>query len=180
MTTANQTMHIFEQAGLGRAPYRYLGIEKQHTGCQFCATAIMFKFWLLSADGKKFFVGSDCILKSGDAGLKRLIDADLKKHQKELRLERENTVLSLFEGYLSFHPEFWTADGPFKGPHPFRYYAAQGRTMADYQKFCFDHSGRSTKAKLARTWLIMVGEMLPARQKGKKVKKGADATAPAV
>lgn len=161
------TVHIFEHAGLGQAPYRYMGIEKQYTFCEYCGTPILFKFWLLSKDGKRFFVGSDCIYKSGDAGLARLIDADVKKHQKELRDERNNALLEQFKRYLALHPEFFTEQGPFKGqPHPHAYYARQGRTLGSFHEWMWKHCGVSKRATMARRWLLLVGETLPARKTG--------------
>jgi hypothetical protein len=80
--------HLFEQAGLGEAPYEYLGCVdtgRSNTSCQFCNTKIRYEFHLKSKDGKKFFVGSDCIYKSGDAGLTKLAKFERKRIAKEQR-----------------------------------------------------------------------------------------------
>lgn len=61
MMMMTETKHMFEVAGLGKAPYTFDGVETTHgSTCQFCSTAIIYRFWLISADGKRFFVGSDC------------------------------------------------------------------------------------------------------------------------
>lgn len=74
-------VHVFERAGLGIAPYEFLGVQKMAyqacqgapvqpgTSCHYCGMGIMYAYQLKSSDGKKFHVGCDCIAKSGDAGL---------------------------------------------------------------------------------------------------------------
>ena len=156
MATPKPQIHIFERAGLGKAPYRYLGCEKQHTGCQYCGTAIAFKFWLQAADGKRFFVGSDCILKSGDAGLRNVIEPELRKHRKEMADERNKATIAEFETELAKRPTFYATTYGMQ-PHPSRYYASQGKTMADYVIFCYEHSGPSSKATWARRFLRDMG-----------------------
>lgn len=79
--TTDVGLHIFERAGCGKAPYRFIGISEEvyqacpdapvqaGGNCDYCGTGLRNKYWLLSADGRKFGVGCDCIEKSGDAGL---------------------------------------------------------------------------------------------------------------
>lgn len=87
-------VHVFEKAGLGRAPFRCVGVasipssslaETNPTAynnalamlpkglgcgsCSFCGTGIMHNFIISSADDRRFVVGSDCVAKTGDAGL---------------------------------------------------------------------------------------------------------------
>jgi hypothetical protein len=169
-------IHVFEKAGLGKAPYRYLGCEKSiyqacvgapiqpASTCNYCGTAIMYKFWLESADGKKFWVGSDCIFKSGDAGLKHAIDADVRKYQKEVRDSRTAALVDTFEAFLKANPTFFADD---KRPHPYAFYAAQGKTQGDYNRFCYEHAGPSKRATLARQFLVAAGVQLPAAKRGR-------------
>jgi hypothetical protein len=173
--THTGSVHVFERAGLGKAPYSYLGIEKESTSCQFCGTGIIFKFWLRSADGKRFFVGSDCIFKSGDAGLARLIDADVKKHQKELRDDRNKALIETFEAFMAANPGYWSRD---TRPHPFRWLAAQGKTMGDYQRFIYEHGGASKKASLARQLLIAANVALPTSKRSKSAAAAPTSAAP--
>ena len=75
-TFAPVTEHIFQTAGLGTAPYKFLRVEVSRgpiwfgdvqvgsyvqpmSCCQFCGTSIIYKFWLRSAEGHEFYVGSD-------------------------------------------------------------------------------------------------------------------------
>ena len=89
-------IHTFERAGLGLAPYRHLGVTdnlfvipghpeatKPGSSCDFCGTSIRAEHWLLSADGRKFKVGCNCIEKSGDKGLLSLAKLAIKKAKRE-------------------------------------------------------------------------------------------------
>lgn len=90
---ANETntvaLHPWEVAGLGKPPYKFVGIEHKigpirpidpKTGqwdgmteygapgqpmgsCQACGQGIAWCCWILSSDGKRFYVGSDCVEK---------------------------------------------------------------------------------------------------------------------
>ena len=95
MTTATEIkIHKFEAAGLGRAPFRFTGIEtaadraavqrerengglmfttNHSTSCDYCGQGIQNAYGVQSADGKRFKVGCDCIRKTGDAGLVRFV-----------------------------------------------------------------------------------------------------------
>lgn len=75
-------MHVFERAGLGRAPFRCIGFSEQvirHPdgttqaggSCDYCSTGIRYTCHIKAADGRTFKVGSDCVAKTGDAGLIR-------------------------------------------------------------------------------------------------------------
>ena len=81
-----EAIHLFEQAGLGQAPYEYLYcLDGAKTNCQFCNTGIRYRFYLKSKDGKTFFVGSDCIYKSGDRGLTKIAKTERSRIAKEQR-----------------------------------------------------------------------------------------------
>lgn len=79
--------HVFEKARLGVAPFRFIGCEEkrgpirladgteigadgQPMGtCDYCGQGIAICCSILSADGRKFVVGSDCVARTGDAGI---------------------------------------------------------------------------------------------------------------
>jgi hypothetical protein len=81
--SAEVGMHVFERAGLGKAPFRCIGFAevvyqahpdapRQPGGsCDYCGTGIMLQCKIKSADGRVFKVGSDCVAKTDDAGLIR-------------------------------------------------------------------------------------------------------------
>jgi hypothetical protein len=155
-------IHVFERAGLGPAPYTFLGVQVHPTGCQYCGTAISYMFWLRAANGKKFYVGSDCIFKSGDAGMRRIVEPIVKEHEKKLREEREKDYILRFTNYLQAHPDYWQAANP--GPHPYSWHARNGKTMGDYKKFIYEHAGRTKRATVARQALIGLGLETPRRK----------------
>ena len=80
METTNQ-LHVFERAKLGAAPFKFVGMEEKvyqachgapvqpGSSCDYCGTAIRYVCWINSKDGKRFKVGTDCVAKTGDAGL---------------------------------------------------------------------------------------------------------------
>lgn len=76
-------MHVFERAGLGKAPFRCVGMDEQvfrafpgapeKAGgcCKYCGNGIRYVYQIKGADGSIFGVGSDCVERTGDAGLIR-------------------------------------------------------------------------------------------------------------
>lgn len=107
MSNAEPTIHLFEAAGLGKAPFKLLYVVSLPSPamaaqnptaynnalrdiprdvpcgtCHFCGTAIMNNFIIQSKDGRKHAVGCDCIAKVGDAGLVSAVKAEEKKKRK--------------------------------------------------------------------------------------------------
>jgi hypothetical protein len=88
-------MHPFEVAGLGKAPFRCVGVSenvyvtaggahRQAGGsCDYCGTGIRWEYSIISSDQKRFVVGCDCVEKteSAVAGFKE----QKAIHQKQLR-----------------------------------------------------------------------------------------------
>ena len=108
--TAN-TIHPFEAAGLGIAPFRCTGVvEKsgpikypngmevgapgQPMGtCEFCGNGIKYCCQIVSHDGRHFEVGCDCVEKlhredNALATAAQRIRADIRRKQQEERAER--------------------------------------------------------------------------------------------
>lgn len=113
------SLHPFESAGLGKAPFRYVGMEHkvgpvmmadgitqigapgQPMGtCDYCLNGIAFCFRIRSADGKEFTVGCDCVeklYKDSNATASKLasdavyqkIKRDKAAHDRKVRLARE-------------------------------------------------------------------------------------------
>jgi ribosome-binding protein aMBF1 (putative translation factor) len=92
MNQTQPTTHVF--AHLGPAPYRFEGVAKnllQHAdgstqpggSCDHCGTGLLWEFHLVAADGRAFKVGSSCIAKAGDAGLRRVV-TDHQRAQREV------------------------------------------------------------------------------------------------
>jgi hypothetical protein len=75
-------MHVFERHGLGRAPFRCVGMfekrfdlgdgtSKPGGTCDYCGNGILYVYQVRSADRRTFGVGCDCVERTGDAGLIR-------------------------------------------------------------------------------------------------------------
>ncbi len=152
-------VHPFERAGLGKAPFRYVGIVAQeihhgqavvgsvggieittHAGgtCDFCGHAILDMFRVESADGQTFKVGCDCIHKV-DGVLATAIKTDAKAAKEA----REDTRIDTAKTHLGD----W---GVISQPHPNQYRAKQGDTLGDYCRWMFRNAGRSGKLTAAR------------------------------
>jgi len=99
-------IHPFEVAGLGIAPFDFLGVEEMAVrsgdgtnraagSCQYCSTGIRYAFWIKSSDGRQFYVGIDCLRKLGRSD-NRLLSAAEKaqaQHEQILRAARKQADL---------------------------------------------------------------------------------------
>ena len=105
------TQHPFEAAGLGQAPFKVRGWERrvgperfvkngvemmagapgQPMGsCDFCGTGISICITVESADGKRFVVGSECVLRTHQECDE--VVAQVKKVRAEVRRARQAEV----------------------------------------------------------------------------------------
>lgn len=146
------TIHCFEAAGLGKAPFSYEGVVHQDMAygerilgtiggcmmttkpggtCDYCGTYIVNMFRVRSADGKTFKVGCDCIRKTGDDGLIRRVEKDVKAADKKRREDRKTAKLLAAKEYcLSTIP---ANRGTLASlPHPSPTLANNGSTGLDY------------------------------------------------
>lgn len=151
------TVHKFEAAGLGIAPYKLTafkvvifqacpGAPVQVGGsCDYCGTGIKDHFFLLSTDGRSFKVGSSCITKSGDKGLiKRAQDASRATKRKRAAQSAKERVAAL-RTYLS------TEDGKRAAkavPTPLGW---AEDTLFDWALWMLANSGQAGKLRAIRT-----------------------------
>jgi hypothetical protein len=107
MTT---TIHPFEAAGLGLAPFRFIGLEAQdlcygeailnraeyeRTGiaittapggsCAYCGQYIVVMYRVRSSDGRTFHVGCDCVEKCAKASAGTDSERDMARLQSAVR-----------------------------------------------------------------------------------------------
>lgn len=112
MTNA-PAIHAFEKAGLGFAPFHCVGVASIPSpslaaanptaynnalamlprdigcgSCQFCGTGIMHNYIIRDRDGRRFVVGSECVNRTGDAGLISTVKGERKRMAAEKRAER--------------------------------------------------------------------------------------------
>lgn len=149
-------IHIFEAAGLGKAPFSFDGIQTDQdradiendrmrdgkpyttnhcTSCDYCSQAIHNAYFVRSADGKRFKVGCDCIRKADDSGLIRYVTKEESRKRSEraeakrkAARQRELQLVAMFKsGQFS--------DQLRAMPHP---KGREGCTAFDYVDWCVD------------------------------------------
>lgn len=150
-TTTNNVpgmIHLFEAKGLGKAPFKVVRVTSECGNCEYCNTAIVYRFYLKGADNKIFFVGSDCVHKTGDVGLIHVVEAEVKKRQAEMRKMRDDAKL---EEYKTLMADPVVIEKMKNLPHPTRWYASQGRTLHDYAVFAMRYAGKAAKIKFLKT-----------------------------
>jgi hypothetical protein len=144
-----ESIHVFEKAGLGKAPFRYVGCERKTFqaapdapvqcggACQFCGHEISMFCYIVSADGKRFHVGSDCVAKTGDAGLKSQVNRDKRK----LQIAREEDRIEAARKALVENSELLAAlsDTPDPSRHGFN---ANAREWCSWMIHNAGHKGR--------------------------------------
>lgn len=165
VATAPRT-HVF--AHLGPAPYRYLGYERKvfqsipgcpdcpmqpGATCDHCGTGIMDTFRFRAADGREFIVGSDCVHKSGDANLRKVISADVSTHRREVVKARAANLLDRALAALPALRDTFAAE-----PHPNAWAAAKGRTRLDWIDWMLANAGRTGRTEVAKYILAAVPE----------------------
>lgn len=94
-------IHTFEEHGLGKAPFRFVGYYEAKfraapgaailpgASCDYCGTAIMGVYRIKSADGREFKVGCDCVLKTDDKGLIDVVRREANRVKADARHARE-------------------------------------------------------------------------------------------
>lgn len=110
--------HKFEIEGLGRAPFQCVGnwimpsrslMEHNPTAwnraiaeapcrigsCAYCWTPLSIHYIIKDADGKLFAVGSECVEKTGDAGLIDKARALKNKRAREIRARKTEIARNL-------------------------------------------------------------------------------------
>lgn len=163
-------IHTFEEAELGKAPFRFVGAEDKSVGtdadglivigetkdgiktltkpggsCDYCGAYIVRFFWIESADGRRFKVGSECVTRTGDRGI-----IDLVKREKR-RIDRRKRHAREAEGILAGKALFEERGRELQRlPHPLGYRAAKGETLRQYVGWMLYHAGTSGKIKAIR------------------------------
>ncbi len=124
----NVGKHAFELAGLGIAPFRFIGTQeklftvpgcpeatKPGSSCDYCGTAITTECWLRSSDGKQFKVGCNCIEKAGDKGVMQAYKSSPEYRAKEQikRNLKDKQVCADLDNLIAFNRDYLASQ-----PHP--------------------------------------------------------------
>lgn len=158
MTTA---IHPFEKSGLGKAPFRYVGMVYQEISygervigsvggvpvatkpggtCDHCGAYIVDMFRIVSGDGIESKVGCDCIDKVNQVlGTARIADDRKKAKQAREKARIAAAIVALDSAHLLRSQ-----------PHPTAWRAGQGDTMIDYCRWMFANAGHTGKLATAR------------------------------
>jgi hypothetical protein len=163
MAETSEHIHKFERAGLGKAPFRLIGCERkvgpinlgdgrmvgapgQPMGsCDYCGQGIANCFKIMSADGKTFKVGSDCVEKTGDAGLRAIVQREANEFKRKARHERDEKRIAAAVARL---PE--ATDALKAKPHPVASMAVKGATLHGWVEWMLAYAGTSGKIRAAK------------------------------
>jgi hypothetical protein len=150
---AGTAVHPFELAGLGKAPFRYVGMEeKVHNNgdgttkagscCDYCCASIRYVFWVVSADGRRFKTGCDCIHKVNDARLIKVIAKDEAKLAKAKRDAKRAKDVARVAAAKARLPQ--VADALAARPHPRGFVNRETgapMTLLDWATWMLDNAG---------------------------------------
>ena len=98
-TSTPTSIHAFELAGLGQAPYRFIGeidLGRACDHCQFCGHLIRYQEIIRDKNNNQFVVGNECIYKHGDSGMVSLVKQAKKERaakQKRAKIEEKRKLL---------------------------------------------------------------------------------------
>ena len=140
--------HPFELKGLGQAPFHCVEVREAETvapsgkirpgpsgRCAYCGKRIRYEFWVVSADGKRFSVGRDCIARL-DFKLSRSADEARRHFKSRTAAELRTRIRDM----LNSNPKLWTDE-----PHPHYIF---GKTRRDYIEFVLAHAGDAKVVKV--------------------------------
>lgn len=171
-TDTTQAVHPFERAGLGRAPFRFIGVnagvdvaygevilnraEYERTGirlstkrggtCAFCGQGILDLYTVEDSEKRRFHVGCDCIKKVGDDRLVRSVAAAKRKVDRVKRAKRAKAVEATLADFVEAN-----RDALIALPHPNAYMAAKGETLLSWAEFMIAKAGATGRAKALKT-----------------------------
>lgn len=173
MEQAPEYLHPFEKAGLGKAPFRCVGVSRKvgpirYVGkdgcevsvgapgqpmgcCAYCATGIAECYEILSSDGKRFIVGCDCVAKTSAKGSRVLneVEALVRKRRNEAARERNAIKAQASKAELTA----LLADPEFRAklaakPSAYAWKAEKGETALDDAEWLARNCGHSGRARL--------------------------------
>lgn len=171
--TETKAVHPFTAAGLGAAPFRYLGEQAQQIAygqrvvaevdggyqvttkaggtCAYCGQYIVIMHNVRSADGKVFHVGSDCIAKvyGPTHKITRAARGVATAHAKR----RTDDRIAACVKALTLEP---VRAALAAKPHPSAVRAARGETLLDSVVWMMSHAGQAGKVRTATTVLAFV------------------------
>lgn len=163
--TVGSSVHCFERAGLGVAPFKFVGCHRSvfqavpgdpncpvqpGSSCDYCGQGIMYVCTIQDALGASFKVGCDCVQKTGDAGLVRLVDREIAARRAEQdgarKAKRGADAAALFATEA-------VRTAMASRPHPKSWAAAKGLTLLDWAEWMLANAGKRGKDEVAKAVL---------------------------
>lgn len=161
----NRAAHPFERAGLGVAPFKFVGmVEKTYqachgapiqpgASCDYCGTGIRYCCQIVSADGKRFVVGCDCITKIHDETNRKLTDVikmegQMRAAQRKIAATQRATKAAGNRGIVD--EALANEDSRAKLaalPHPLGF---GGKSLLSWVEWMAKHSGAAGTAKICK------------------------------
>jgi len=160
--TSDIGKHVFERAGLGVAPFRFVGVTESifkaapdaprqpGTCCDFCGTGIMVVCIIQDANGKRFKVGSDCVAKTGDKGLIKAFRTSPRQREMA-RMQRQRAD----ERVIAEWNDLWAAPSTLvaisgKFPRMFNGEPNTAETLEENMKRRWSWSGAAGRKRLLK------------------------------
>jgi hypothetical protein len=165
-TTESNTVHPFEAAGLGKAPFRFVGMEAQDlcygerilnrkeyqkTGvsvttqpggsCAYCGTYIRNMYNIESSDGKRFHVGCECVNKTEDKSLIKKVKEATKVLNAKKRFAKANEAKDNLTSMLANAD---TRKALQALPHPNGY---AGKSLLGYADWMAENAGNAGRVR---------------------------------
>lgn len=100
MTTQRLT-HVWQEAGMGQAPYRctgHLDTGSVTTTCDYCGAGLRHVFFVQDSQGNSYKVGMDCVGKTYDAKLTteaKLLKARAAREKRQAKAKAQWEALQL-------------------------------------------------------------------------------------
>lgn len=165
-------MHAFERAGLGKAPFRFVGASdnvitypdgtsKAGGSCDYCGTGIRTECHIKSADGKLSKVGCNCIEKVGETGILKAYKTspEFRAKQRAIRGVKAASVLATLKDLIETKREVMAAM-----PHPRGFTDRKtGKPLSylDQVEWLFRNSGAAGRASLLK---MIQKDLVPAEK----------------
>ena len=162
--------HKFEVAGLGVAPFRFIGMSENAItypdgttqaggSCDYCGTGIRLECHVQGADGRRFKVGCDCIAKVGDVGILKAYKSspEFRAHQKKLRDAKGKAAMATISDLMR---QYTTALKAKPHPHGFKdRETGQPLTKFDSLTWQFEHMSWSSAPQYLKGLQKYISEM---------------------
>lgn len=175
MDNPDQTLHPFERRGLGKAPFKFTGMDQQDqaygqvclnrdefskTGillstkpcgtCAYCGTAIINLYNIVSSDGKRFHVGCDCVELTADRKLIAVVKKAKAAHDKTRRTAKKAATDAANRAAISSalaNPSIRSKLRETPSQHEWK--RVQGGTLLEDFEWLAEHCGATGRGRAA-------------------------------